>query len=435
MPDHRVVVVGTTTDYIDLIARRFPGRALFLTEAHERATGYEPPPDERSEILCDLMQPEAVLATLYDHLKQWSIEPIGIACFDCETLSLAAFLAEKLSLPFVSAEAVRSARSKFISKSQWRQAGVACPQAGLVASSAEAAAFLEKVDRPIVLKPLTGSGSELVFLCSSSDDCRQAVEIMKTRLESHPNARMYSRQTGSDGSNARQVFVAEEYIRGTEYSCDFMVDGGRVEVIRMARKFPAADSPLGTILAYFLPAELPSEIDRLAFQRQLQAGAGALGITHSLCMLDFIVSDGMAYMIELTPRIGGDCLPPLIRHSCGLDMLGTVLDFAAGKALAVPEVSRWRPLVGVRLFAAQAGIITAIDDHRLQEDHRVCEVYLKRRPGHQVVLPPQDYESRLLGHVIIQPLRLNDIAGEAAEIAAKLIVKMDTRKWTRLTTF
>ncbi len=435
MPDHRVVVVGTTTDYIDLIARRFPGRALFLTDAHERATGYEPPPDERSEILCNLIQPEAVLAALFDHLQQRSIEPIGIACFDCETLALAAFLAEKLSLPFVSAEAVRASRSKFISKSKWRQAGVVCPQAELVASSTEAAAFLEKVGRPIVLKPLTGSGSELVFLCASGDDCRRAVTIMKTRLESHPNARMYSPEPGSDGNNARRMFVAEEYISGTEYSCDFMIDSGRVELIRIAQKFPAGDSPLGTILAYFLPAELPPDIDQVAFQRRLQAAAGALGITHSLGMLDFIVSDGLPYMIEMTPRIGGDCLPPLIRHSCGLDMLEVALDFAAGKAFTIPAAARWRPLVGVRLFAAQAGIITAIDDHRLLEDSRVSEAYLKRRPGHEVILPPQDYESRLLGHVIMQPQRPNDIAAEAAEIAGKLMVTMDTRKWARPTTF
>lgn len=47
-----VLVVGTTADYIDLIERKFPGRALFLTDPAERkrASGY-PDPGREAEVL------------------------------------------------------------------------------------------------------------------------------------------------------------------------------------------------------------------------------------------------------------------------------------------------------------------------------------------------------------------------------------------------
>ncbi len=142
-------------------------------------------------------------------------------------------------------------------------------------------------------------------------------------------------------------------------------------------------------------------------------------------MLDFIVQDNRAFMIELTPRPGGDCLPPLLLNSCGMDILGCTLDFAEGHPF-VPDTSlQWQPLVGVRLFAACSGEIEQIDSSALLRDHRVVESHLKRGPGHRVVLPPEDYESRLLGHVIFKPAGPESIENECIEIASKLKIEMN----------
>ena len=120
-------------------------------------------------------------------------------------------------------------------------------------------------------------------------------------------------------------------------------------------------------------------------------------------MVDFIVREGKPYLLELTPRPGGDCLPWLIRQSSGLDMLGLTLDIAQGLEITLPAAESWESLVGLRLIAADAGVIKRIDGEPLRRDPRVREVHLKRRNGHRVVLPPKDYDSRILGHVIFKP--------------------------------
>lgn len=428
MSHRRVLVVGTTSDYVDIIDRRFPGRALFLTDRRHRQSAIELPPEGSSELLADLSMPATVPQLLSAHLDQWKIQLSGIACYDCESLDLAAQLAELYSLPFVTRQAVRMSRNKYLSKITWQQAGVNCPRVGLGRTLLDAKTFHEQISAPIVIKPLTGSGSELVFLCRDLKDSFHAVRQLKSKLALHPDERMYSSSSIlNDRENARESFVMEEYIEGTEYSADFIIEKGQVRVIRLAEKIPARDQTTGTTAAYIVPGVYPGDLHTL--QEQLQLAASSLGIERSICMVDFIIRDERPYLLELTPRPGGDCLPPLILQSSGLEMLGLELDIAEKDEIHLPDLN-WQPLVGLRLFARRSGIVTGIDIEELQNDPRVKEIYLKRRPGHQVILPPDDYDSRLIGHVIFQPNSRELVEEECLELAGRMILSMETSIWT-----
>jgi biotin carboxylase len=414
----RVIVVGTTSDYIDLLARRFPGRALFLTGWAERAAAREPEPDDASEALCELPDPQDALAALRAHLCWCGIEPSGVACFDDESMALAATIADELGLPYASAEAVAACRSKLETKRRWQAAALPCPRTALVRNEGEARAMLRSLGRPIVLKPLTGSGSELTFACRTEAECSQAFAQVAEGLRDHPNARMYS------AGEPRETLVAEELVEGTELSCDVLIDGARAEIVRLASKLPAPDQSFGTTLAYVVPAELPDGIRPAALASQLREAARAVGIDRGLCMVDMIVRDDEALMLEIAPRPGGDCLPFLIRRSSGLDMLGLALDVAEGRAVSLPTASAWRRLVGLRLIASRSGLIEAIDTRALEAEPAVREVALKHGPGHRVLLPPHDYDSRILGHVLFEPDGAADLPAACAALAAKLSIRM-----------
>lgn len=431
MSHKRVLVVGTTPDYVDIINRRFPGRALFLTDARQRQGATEPTPDQSSELLLDLQSPQLVERLLQEHLSRYQSEISGVTCFDCESLALAAELARMLGLPFVSRQAVRSSRNKYLSKIAWRQSGVSCPVAALGSRISDAESFLKTIGGAIVIKPLTGSGSELVFVCRDINDSFRAVRKLKGRLARHPDQLMYPGGPGKDDQdNAREFFVMEEFIGGREYSADFVVDKDLVNIIRIAAKIPAVGQSNGTTSAYIVPAELPATFELGELTTQLRDAVKSLDIKRAICMVDFIIRDEQPYLLELTPRIGGDCLPPLIMQSCGLDMLELALDFAEGKSTPLPAASRWTPLVGLRLFAQRSGVIAHLDANELERDPRVREVYLKRRAGYRVVMPPEDYDSRLLGHVIFRPYSWNHVEQECGELFALLGLQMETSSWT-----
>jgi len=421
MKSEPVLVVGTTADYIDLIAAKFPGRALFLTDPAERekASGY-PVPGPGCEILSPLEMPAARDA-LDRRLEESGGRPAGVACFDCESLSLAAELARDFSLPFVSPEAVLAARDKYLSKELWDAAGLPCPGARLVREPEEAVAFIRETGRAAVLKPLTGSGSELIFLCREESDCRRGFALLREKLAFHPNRRMYAKQGEND---PRAIFALEELVEGEEWSCDFALDPRRgAEIIRLTRKVSAREQAFGTVLAYRLSPGFPAGIDPEGFLRQLERSARVLGIERSICMLDFIVAGGKAMMIELTPRPGGDCLVALERLGGGFEMLGYALDFAAGIEPPPPPLESYLPLAGLHLLAPRVGTIRRIDASALLADPRVRECLLTARPGNRVRMPPEDYESRRLGHAIFLP-RTGDLEKECRELSALLKLEL-----------
>jgi hypothetical protein len=115
----------------------------------------------------------------------------------------------------------------------------------------------------------------------------------------------------------------------------------------------------------------------------------------------------------------------LIRQSSGLDILGLALDFAQGLEISLPAPEDWDAVVGLRLFAPDAGVVRELDSQPLHQDPRVREVFIKCRPGHRVVLPPKDYDSQLLGHLIFKPSETISLEEECAALASKFIVKME----------
>jgi biotin carboxylase len=426
MSENRIVVVGTTPDYIDEIRRCYPRRALFVTDPSERAKAREAAPEPWEELLCDLKHAERVIDALNAHRRRWQIRPVGVACYDCESLQLTARIAQNLELAFPSPAAVAACRNKLISKRIWRKAELPCPEAEIIRNPSDAIKFMQRQSRAVILKPLTGSGSELVFKCSDSCDLTRDFETLKSRLSEHPNLRMYSRKNGSSEMDSRREFVIETFIEGREYSCDCIVDGKRLVIIRTAEKLAAPAQPPGTTMAYLVPAGLPLQLDQNQFKRRLHTAARALGLEHSVFMVDFIVEGTTAYLLEITPRPGGDCLPWLIRESCGLDMLGLALDFAEGKPILVPEASHWKPLVGMRFLAKSAGVVKSVDDRRLQNGKNIKARYLKVQPGYRVTLPPEDYDSRILGHVIFEPDPSHSILEQCLEHENKLRIEMVT---------
>lgn len=427
MPSRRVVVVGTTSDYIDLIRRRHPGRALFITDPLERAKAREEHPGAEEEIRGNLTDTPAMIRALADHMNRHEIRAEGVACFDCESLMLAAAVARQLELPFPSPSAVALSRNKFLSKVAWHDAKVACPRTVIARSRSDALGFLDRIGKPVILKPLTGSGSELVFKCSGRKDCMSAYETIIRLLSKSKGNRMYMPgQTACKDFDPLRDIVVEECIGGPEYSCDFFIENGEVEVIRTAKKIPGAGWQFGTTAAYVLPARLPGELSLEGFKEQIHRAARALGMQRALCMIDFFVCRGQPCLLELTPRVGGDCLPWLIRQSSGLDMLGLALDFSRGVEISLPAADTWQSLVGLRLFASHAGVVKKLDSRWLHQDPRVRELLIKRLPGHRVVLPPIDYDSRLLGHVIFKASGKVPIEEECAELASRLVVEMET---------
>ncbi len=418
-PTNKILVIGTTPDYIEWIRGSCPGRALFITDPELRLRSDDPSPDPDEEILVPLSDHQRVLKSLQTHLNTHRQTLDGIFCFDCENMELASILAPAFDLDYPSIQAVRNCRDKHASKRIWQARGLGCPQSVPIHTLDEVLTFFRSVPDGCVIKPFTGSGSELVMRCETEADCNRAFHVVQKGLEKR-TAHPLFRKSGS----ASQLMMAEEFVPGTEYSCDFIIETGTVRIIRTARKIKLNDQPFGTVTGYLLPCEPPPFSDGRTLPAILKDAAQSLGIERGFCMVDFIVRDGRTMLIEMTPRPGGDCIPHMMKACVGLDMLRFSLDFAARKTMSFPDASTPCSCLAVRLHAKQAGILKAVQWRSLIEDPRFASIHLIRKPGHRVQLPPQDYDSWLLGHVILTLFPDDSPDDLAADIASRIRVIM-----------
>ena len=393
----RVLVVGTTPDYVDLLRHEHPDTCLFLTEAQLRRHARESCPGTSEEVLYRDEEQLAVTELVRRHLEHHDIRITGVACFDCESMPLASLIAQQFGLPYPLPETVARCRNKRQMKECWKAGGTPTARFAVVGRSQEAVEFLHQTGGPCVLKPLSGSGSELIFRVETEAECRRLFNQMIALLEVRREAPLF--RSCPDG---RTSVLIEECVEGQEYSCDFLIESGRVCVIRVAVKHRSGDSPFGIIEAYELSRDLPDACQSSRLTPLLLAAATSLGIDRAICMADFIVRDGQSVFLELTPRCGGDCLPPLLKTACDFDSLGLAIRFARESVdNAVTTVDQ--PTVALRLFADRAGTLESTDTAALASDRRVVSVTCTRQSGDSVQLPPLDYDSWILGHVIYRP--------------------------------
>ena len=394
-----MLVVGTTPDYIQWIRVHRPGEALFLTDPGLREEAREPRPDPWEECLAPPQDPLRAMEALRDHLERTGLRPSGVVCYDCPSLDGAAFLARRLGLPFPSPGSVRLCRDKGRSKGLWRRRGIPCPRAFPLPSPEALEAFLRRPG-PWVLKPLRGTGSERVFLCGSPEEARDAWERIRK-------------------GRPREEILGEEVLRGREHSCDFRILPGEVRILRLTRKVPRPEGPFGSTLGYLLPPSPPPETE--ALQVLLRRGAAALGLRRGLACADLFLGPQGWALLELSPRPGGDCLPPLLRVARGWDPILAALEEARGRPLDPEPPREEGTFLGLRLLASQGGILKRLEGRALEEDPRVRELVWIREPGHRIVLPPEDPDSWVLGHAVARLDEGRDPDLQARELA---------RSWT-----
>jgi hypothetical protein len=424
-----VLIVGTTPDYVAKLYERYSKSLLFLTDARfqENPLLKKLPPS--SLIFASLERSEEASRKAYEFLRTRSTTLDGIACFDCDSLLLASRLGSELGLRFPPWEAIARCRSKFETKKTWTGRGVASPIASIASSLTETLSFFKSHGENMVLKPVAGSGSELLFYCKDEPDVRKAVTILEEELpkrRGNPLFRPFPNPAGDSLIDPCGCWVAEEFISGPEFSCDFVLQDEEVFFIRETGKIKATDKPFGSVLAYTFPPRYPAGFQKRTLKEVLKKATNSLGFDWGYFMVDYILHQGAPILIEMTPRPGGDSIPELVSAATSLDTLALYLDFVQGdfkepKELSLPPES----FASLNFFAPMEGKIQVLDGGKVRACPHVRKLFFKKQAGDRVILPPKDYDNRLLGYCIIEAKPGLDLVEETRRLQQMLELRME----------
>ena len=232
-----------------------------------------------------------------DGIMSFAVDPGVVA---------AAYVAEKMSLPF---QCSYEAACILQDKSRFRQFladnGFNVPNARGYSEADDALKDIDYFNWPVIVKPVDSAGSKGV---TRIDDPAALPAAITHALDCSPS----------------RHFIIEDFLEKAGYSSDtdsFSIDGNLVFCTFNNQYFDEEAENEYTPAAYSWPStmqqavqdELRSELQRL--MTLLDMRTGLYNIETRLC------TNGMAYIMEVSPRAGGNRLAEMLKYVTGEDII------------------------------------------------------------------------------------------------------------------
>ena len=247
----------------------------------------------------------------------------GILSFACDPgVVTAAYVAEKMGLPSVgSYAAVALLQNKGKFRKFLAEHGFNVPTAKGYKSIEQALSESGMFHWPVVVKPTDSAGSKGVTRVDDPKDLRESIE----------NALTYSHS---------EEFIIEDYLQQVGFSSDtdsFSINGELKFVSFNCQRFDKKAVNPYTPAAYSWPSsmtekhqeELTEEIQRLI--KLLGLGTSIYNIETRECI------DGKTYIMECSPRGGGNRLAECIKFATGVDLIKAAVLASLGEPIVEVE--------------------------------------------------------------------------------------------------
>lgn len=271
----------------------------------------------------------------------------GIVSFACDPgVVTAAYVAENMSLPSCgSYESVSILQNKGKFRKFLTEHGFNVPVAKGYTSAEEAIKDISLFHWPVIVKPTDSAGSKGVTRVDNPKDLQKSIEYALSF--SHCDE-----------------FIVEDFITQKGFSSDtdsFSVDGELKFVSFNSQRFDAdAENPY-TPAAYSWPSSM-SEEHQKELKNEIQRLLHLLNMGTSIYNIETREgTDGKAYIMEVSPRGGGNRLAECLHYATGVDLVKNTVRAAVGISVeGVEQKSYDGCWAEVILHSDKAGIFDSL---------------------------------------------------------------------------
>lgn len=327
----------------------------------------------RTEVL-DTADADAVLAACR------ALDPAGVTSSSEYFIAPAAAAAAALGLPGPHADAIARCRDKEAQREALAAAGVPVPRFVAASTVDEALVAADKLGLPVVLKPVSGSGSVGVRLCEDADEARDHATVL---LAGTVNER---------GLPIPARLLVEELAVGPELSAEAF-DGRVVGLVRKHLGTP----PWFVEIGHDFPAALADD-ERAALESCTSAALAALDLSFGPVHVELRLTAKGPVVIEVNPRLAGGNIPELVRHASGVDLVTEAVRLVVGERPRLDPTRRGHTAIRFLLMPRSGTLeaVSGIDDAQAVDG--VVDVRVTRTAGDEVSLQG-DFRDRI-GHVL-----------------------------------
>lgn len=272
----------------------------------------------------------------------------GIMSFACDPGVVAAsYVQNQMNLPsFGPFESVEILQNKDRFRAFLAENGFNVPWAKGFDSVEKAMAAMAEYPWPVIVKPTDSAGSKGVTRVDNPESLQAALEYaMRYSISGH--------------------IIVEEFIEKAGCSSDsdsMSVDGKLVFTSFCAQRFDADATNPYTPAAYSWPSTFTEDQERYLTQ-EIQRLITLLGMKTAVFNIETRVgTNGKPYIMELTPRGGGNRLCEMLRYATGVDLITAItramVGDPIGKIEQKPYEGHWAEII---LHAKKEGRFVGIE--------------------------------------------------------------------------
>lgn len=241
--------------------------------------------------------------------KEYNIDGIATSCMDTAIATLG-YVCDECSLTGLSRSAAKISGDKLIMKRAFIENGVNTAKYMRVNSENELEAVTEKLQLPLIVKAVDLQGSRGINIVHTEESLLDAYK--RTMAE-----------TGKD------FCIIEEFIDGYEFGAQAFVYNGEVLYV-----LPSGDITYTGVtkvpVGHYMPLEVENDILQ-QIEENVKKAIKAIGLDNCAVNVDMIIKDGKIYIIELTGRVGANCLAELSSIYYGIDVYTMIAMTAMGE--------------------------------------------------------------------------------------------------------
>lgn len=285
------------------------------------------------------------------------LDVAGIVTFSEPLVARTAAIAARCGLPYHSEWVAEGLTDKNVQRRRLAEGGVRTPRFAPIDTPAGAAAALDTVGTPAVLKPRSGGGSRNTTLITDPGDLTSAVDEFFADGET---ALVLEEQLIGDPSVAGPGW-------GDYVSVESVTIDGVTRQIGVTGKLPLLE-PFRE-QGHFFPAQIPAETYAEACRVTTDA-VRALGIATGISHTELkLTAEGPA-VIEVNGRLGGH-ISDLVRRSAGIGMVRLAMALALGLEEARVGETTSGPIAFQFLYLPPVGATEVVDVSGAAELRRI----------------------------------------------------------------
>lgn len=345
-------------------------------------------------VYADISNPDDILAVA----KRERIDGAIICCSDTGLKAIGR-CNDTLGLSGLTEQSADISSNKLLMKQRLVENKVRTAKFIKVSCEDELRKINKELNYPLIVKATDLQGSRGIIVVNDSSELKGAFDDVMQLTK-------------------KEYCIVEEFITGREFGAQSFVYDGQVLFV-----LPHGDetymAKTAVPIGHYMPFELSDDL-LLDVESQVRKAISALGFNNCAINVDFIEKDGKAYVIELTGRVGANCLPELTSNYFGFDYYEMILRTALGDSPIPIFENRKRPMATMSRMIQS--LVSGVVKRICIPDNIPGEVHLFVKEGNVVRAFTNSNDA--VGEVIVKGLTLPECAEKLNDVLKSIIIEI-----------